>query len=850
MNRRLRDYFGRMFFLHRIYWHLRERAKNIQLRVRKLGFALEEKGTDTRVETQILASLFRSVIGSLGVGFVAVTLVMIVGSHLGEVSLGDRSIYDGLLTAVATVVGVFLTLYLTSTNTVAGTIYARMPKNVRALFARDRVGGAYVSFLIFLTILSIGLLVGSVATDYRPRFALYVVGILGSVGVLAFVQLSRRAFLFYDPTYLSDVLFGDFLTLMRQVSAGSRVWDAPPFQDYCRRKAHQSLSGLAALVEVAQEEPHLKRGPLSNLLAKIPILLSAYLRIRPRIPHSSLWYEQVPSHKEWYLTSDHAVQLATSTQTGLLPEMKPDQQWIERALLDLLVSSLRSALDDGRIEIAIGILQDLNSAFQSLGEAWAVEYGMELLNEVSLTTIAKINELNVSAAGAKERLALVEYVGLVPISLLLGFYQSVREMDPERLLASISRVDWQDRMAIYTIGLPLVAVERLEFIRERIGLEIVAEGLTISPVWYIAHILIQPIALALEQQVRRLGEIGQKHYLRVARQFITDGKYLDAATFLARSLEYHNKSLVHLPSARKLAESLERAKSLVELQWPSWDWEGVEKALLESQKELFISLGQCIPGLSKTTPSLELPDYLGAAVHNSGEQCYEALKGNDAQLFKQLFPYYLEGILSIYTRLSERTRDWQQDSILVAVSEPLLDLVELSGYAKLYSELHEEPALWVACKEVWEKYLKGVDPARVVPYLGALISYNQHLFAITPRSTLRTSWGIKFEQCLRSLPRRPLRDEWAGSGIAWQDRTVVQHPSRLIQLMAGTSEEYMAFYDGTDVFVEFFLTSLPEGKDVDFGTGGRLADALSRWHDGGMPEEPEGGSLKAEGEVP
>ena len=57
--------------------------------------------------------------------------------------------------------------------------------------------------------------------------------------------------------------------------------------------------------------------------------------------------------------------------------------------------------------------------------------------------------------------------------------------------------------------------------------------------------------------------------------------------------------------------------------------------------------------------------------------------------------------------------------------------------------------------------------------------------------------------------------------------------------MAGIEDGYPSFYDGTDVFVEFFFKTLPEAKDHDFGTRSDLGEAIERWERNRAQEESE-----------
>jgi hypothetical protein len=44
---------------------------------------------------------------------------------------------------------------------------------------------------------------------------------------------------------------------------------------------------------------------------------------------------------------------------------------------------------------------------------------------------------------------------------------------------------------------------------------------------------------------------------------------------------------------------------------------------------------------------------------------------------------------------------------MIYVSEPLEDLLTLSGYAKLYAELHANNDLWQPCELMWTAYIEG-----------------------------------------------------------------------------------------------------------------------------------------------
>ena len=177
--------------------------------------------------------------------------------------------------------------------------------------------------------------------------------------------------------------------------------------------------------------------------------------------------------------------------------------------------------------------------------------------------------------------------------------------------------------------------------------------------------------------------------------------------------------------------------------------------------------------------------------------------------------------------MRSRTAGWRNAE--AAFTSPILDLIELSGYAKLFSELHHEPLLWQTCTQRWDKYLQPPHQREQLEWLGAVISYNRSLFAITPRSIIRTSWKMRFDLALRNLPRTysSKRSKLPQRSIV--DDQFVDHPSLLIKVIGGNNPNYPSFYDGADVFVELFLAEFPEAKGIRFGIRNRLQDSIERF---------------------
>jgi hypothetical protein len=57
---------------------------------------------------------------------------------------------------------------------------------------------------------------------------------------------------------------------------------------------------------------------------------------------------------------------------------------------------------------------------------------------------------------------------------------------------------------------------------------------------------------------------------------------------------------------------------------------------------------------------------------------------------------------------------------------------------------------------------------------------------------------------------------------------VVNHPSELIQVMGGHGDFLMSLYQPDDIFIDLYLSTLPEIKDLDFGLKHKVSESISR----------------------
>ena len=144
---------------------------------------------------------------------------------------------------------------------------------------------------------------------------------------------------------------------------------------------------------------------------------------------------------------------------------------------------------------------------------------------------------------------------------------------------------------------------------------------------------------------------------------------------------------------------------------------------------LVIQMAQVSGALSASDRPDSYPDFAGQFLHSVGEQLLAALVKNDENTVTAIFPAAFAGALRQYDRLAKTIdlSDWRGAVASKVAVAPILDVVQLSGYCILFSELHHNPALAHPVSQTWTSYLdKSTSESRdFLSFLAAAIAIDR-----------------------------------------------------------------------------------------------------------------------------
>ncbi|GLQ98796.1 hypothetical protein [Dyella mobilis] len=727
----------------------------------------------------------------------------------------SSSDYVTFLAAIGSIGGVFIGLYYAAIASVGGAIYAHVPNDLRNLLAQERYGNLYIRLLSFLTVLCLLLIALRLSGLRVNHTAILVVAISAGFGVFAFVRLGQRVFNLFDPTKLSSHIFEELRDALRLVVADGYRWQDPSFQYHAYKQASRTLETLETLVDMTAKEAHLNGAPMVDLIKDTTKFAVFYCLEKRKIPTDSKWFEQVYIHQDWYRTGDHHLSIAIETGTTISPDSKGDRQWLDDRLHKIIDECLKANAAAGRWANVISVIEHVQFYAKILVRAGCIEVGFERIRSVAELMVDALVAAPASGLDSQQtrlKLAVSDSIAALPISFALEVRQRIQALSRRDIVDRLGEIDWYSAASLYRQGFAAYSVEQLEWLAPRLAFEDAIEGEVVTPIWYQADLVMRPESEAFVKSVAVLVDQAGDLYSRLISKLNNDQSRWLAAAFSSRQWEYWNKverqSLVWTNAWNEVI----RERKLTGLPWPEFDINEVNARLVSAKNATIELMAKQICDLAFEERPESLPDYCGQFLLMTGEASLRALISSNSPLFSRLFRNYFYGCLLRFDKLRPANGQGKRfvQQIKIAASA-LFDLMDISGYALLHSQLHDDDKLWAVVRTTWDDYLKveSSDESRV-GWLCALVGVSESGLGRLPRDILRTTWRRLVDQ---NLDLRFPDDGARSHPWGRRDSKHIKHPSALVRVIA--ADATMARYDGVDIFVACYLKGLKGADALD-----------------------------------
>lgn len=748
------------------YWNRRHQREAItswlsrwNLRTRDL---VEDKRADTRLVPALLRSSARTALGALAL-LVSVELIAVwldradvewARRAYSRLEAGD---YQTLVSAIVGAEVFFLAMFYATVGVIASTSYQAVPGEIRKLFVHERGSRLFTrsvvrALLIGVLVLAMGVI------DVEPHALTVLFLILLTVySVVALARLGTDLFNFFDVSSLSTSLPTRFI---RAAGAAGATKRRPP-NAARQRQSHTAAGGvlriyaqLSTLLRERQtNETAAPRRVIRQLL--LPIAAS-YSAIKPTIPISSAWHDEVPAHQNWLTLEQHRLGLALDTRTGVRPDVVPDRLWVEREIAARIQDLLPLLLEGGDGGAGIAIADEALQLVSMLASRLQTEEARLLRRAIAKCLVdaadrARTDGPSYSSAHSAAtlqtfRLAAEERATLSLTALLLGIASAARAVDAGRFRQAVDKATESDQ-GPYRVGAPRELLRSLEDMRSGIALEERCEGHRVTPSWWVEHYAARAFVRQLLGDATAVIRDTEEEVGRIEAVDIKEESDR-AAVMTFAALELVSKLGTHLPAVQAAAEELRQLRNdnTGDEMWPEETPDASVASSLE--RRLLAHLGKIAPHLDPSPHDDSRPDLFGQAYKVLYDATYWAILGADVELAGQLFPVVLFTADRARQRLVDDLSDHAVRTQFMYGTEPLIDLMELSGYALLLDELNGA-GIWVRVRTLWDALLKDQTAPALAEQLTGILRARESIFALTQGGLERTNRQQRLAGLLR-----------------------------------------------------------------------------------------------------
>jgi len=817
----------------RNFWVRRRSYSKFRFRLRVTRYAIRQFGSERSQTLAVLrfslATVASQTVYAIGLVVLALAIDRYVlpllnftwGVPLRRI---DGASYVTTAAAVLQTMGVFLGLLFTAIGVVIGSGYGRVATDIRELVISEKLSNRYLKIVALTGIYALFLCGLNVSAVAAPRTGIVFLFALTTFGVFSFIGFGFRVYQLLHPEFVAQLLNTQVAESMHQLHGSHPYARDISFQTHHRKIIERTVATYEQLLGFVNTDPPNLASSKDVVLGQT-LLLGIYTHLKSRIPVGSAWYPERAVYRS-ILTSDDSSLVTVHIPTATMPQpgRRRDYLWFEKKIAEVVSATVALHVEHDDLRRAIDILLALQLRIHGMAKALAVDEALLIERIVTgrvLDAVEGLNKVQLSSSApdperAGSLIQLADFIVFAPMQILIGFGERVAETPPDSLVDTEDWPRWYLKREFYGASLPRGVLEELEETAKRLEFERDVEGRIVSADWYLrekfASTLIRHVVSAMEPILRRI----ELACGPVVERLIAAELNLPAMHVALRGAETCHKFGYQLLAIEKWCTKMRNLHVHTETGGVSVDVEAMAKQLERIESALYETIAKLSFSMYEsgtTSRERDLPDYFGQVYMMLAARTFERMRdGNEdaSHLFRVVFGL---SILAIQ-RLSAETADVEPIARFTYLSEPYLHVLELSGYAYLYSRLHGMGELWRVVRKTWEESLGSQLRTEAVRFI-----FKDRSAFMRPWETMRFNWQRTFREDLESADdsRRPLSP-------------LLNVVSRYIESRHG-----MGHLDARDIFFFVFLRFQVGFEDAELPDA---AESLQKIADRGADDRP------------
>lgn len=625
-----------------------------------------------------------------------------------------------LISVIASISGVVLALFYPVLATIASTAYAKVQSNIRNLIFSDKRINAYLNNLTRLASLAV-LNLFALSVGFEPgNLILFIISAYSIIMLYNILKIGLGVYELFDPSKLVVGVAEDLVDVINKAKIGSNFSSVAGFQQHYRKLASDCLEKIRTLVKLCEENDQLNDIAYRGIMHRCFYIFQYYLSQKRHIPPSSKWYPEVSIERPLLGQNDLMRQTFKSTLTNLQMDRSTDYNWFENRVIGIFFNHNEKQTPEQAKSKYLMSVAAVQSPLNLAGDLGMTEIGEKILSSFkdSLMLITAQKENEESYLLYKNKMLLTEAYYSVVVSFVWHAIERIESMSVDILGGEIDKVKWLNKQSIYNTSFYPDSFVELERMIQRIRFETSIEGQRLTPDWYlhqeIAFQYLNKATVVLEASISFI----QLYLLDIIKVWHKEQKYILCTRLMMSSRELVFKLVLKLANCQQcFDEIIKRYKKSKNTNWKLFNFQEGLKQLRNTDNVFLPILPDCHLALSVISWDRQTQDLFSMTHLVISEMINKELLNNNSNNFKLLFSEYPMACVASFNEL--RTHHQQGVFSDKYSSQPILDVLELSGLAYIYSKLHNNPTIWDDCCEAWDNCVNSwtAEQFKLIPTL-------------------------------------------------------------------------------------------------------------------------------------
>ena len=307
-------------------------------------------------------------------------------------------------------------------------------------------------------------------------------------------------------------------------------------------------------------------------------------------------------------------------------------------------------------------------------------------------------------------------------------------------IALRSRI-WLVGDAIFELNAPRPVIVEAEGLRNLVDFEQQVERARLTTPWFLRQLVSLRVLHVVSRTLSNgLLTLFESLFGDDLEKLLSEKCWLAAASVSGRGLEACSKFRTQLEAMKRAHVGWAEWRGPAAYEWPSIDWDAAAERISKLEDRIEIAASTLLIPLSGYKKVDAFPDFFGQALSTSTQACFNAIAFDREDQIKKMFPALFTASLAAFDRLRKELKDYPAETNVIFSTEPIENLMELSGYAIIYSELGPKNA-WSVMKAVWDSYFAGMaDGPASAKWLATVMQVRGNQFGLSSGDLQRTSW--------------------------------------------------------------------------------------------------------------